>query len=203
MGMYRLTLDVKLRESTDDVLADRLVGIDGITSVVSNSNGLTVTLLEEGRAPADALAAATERTLEAVERYGGGPGEVIAAVVSFDAEDDSGRADLTFPELVGIAEIADLLKVSRQRANALQARDGFPEPVARLRSGPVWRLTDLSAFARAWEHQPDNLGGVPISAPPIDLDLDKLIGTLNHFNPSPVARNAIKLVRWYAKKPKG
>ncbi len=91
--------------------------------------------------------------------------------------------------------------MSRQRANALQRSDGFPTPVAELRSGPVWPLSDLSAFARTWDHDPDRPIGSPTTASAA-IDVDKLIGTLNTFNQSPVARNAIKVLRWYAKKPK-
>ena len=37
-------------------------------------------------------------------------------------------------------------------------------------------------------------------APPVDVV--KLVGTLANFVPSPYARNALKLVRWYVGKPK-
>ena len=41
--------------------------------------------------------------------------------------------------LMGLKEIADLLGVSRQRAGQLAATKGFPEPVARLAAGPIYR----------------------------------------------------------------
>jgi len=48
--------------------------------------------------------------------------------------------------LAGIAEIADLLGVSRQRVTQLTKQDTFPEPLQRLRMGPVWKLSDIQAW---------------------------------------------------------
>jgi prophage regulatory protein len=40
--------------------------------------------------------------------------------------------------LVGLAEIAKLLAVSKRTASRYAARDDFPKPVAELAMGPVW-----------------------------------------------------------------
>jgi predicted DNA-binding transcriptional regulator AlpA len=50
--------------------------------------------------------------------------------------------------LVGLSEIAGLLGVSRQRVHQLAAHPGFPEPVARLRAGPVWDVQSVNAWIR-------------------------------------------------------
>jgi predicted DNA-binding transcriptional regulator AlpA len=52
-------------------------------------------------------------------------------------------------ELVGIAEIADLLGVSRQRAHKLSQRPDFPEPVARLSAGLIWERADVVRWIAA------------------------------------------------------
>jgi predicted DNA-binding transcriptional regulator AlpA len=49
--------------------------------------------------------------------------------------------------LVGAAEVADLLGVSRQQAHRLIRRPDFPTPQARLRSGPVWLTEDIQRWA--------------------------------------------------------
>lgn len=49
-------------------------------------------------------------------------------------------------ELMGPAEIARLLGVSRQRVTQLAAEPDFPTPTANLAMGKVW----LSADVRAW-----------------------------------------------------
>lgn len=49
--------------------------------------------------------------------------------------------------LASRGELAEMLGVSRQRARTLTEREDFPDPVAMLRTGPVWRLEDLQAWA--------------------------------------------------------
>ncbi len=51
------------------------------------------------------------------------------------------------PELMGSAEVAELLGVCRQRVLQLAQQPGFPEPVAVLRLGKVWRAADIHRWA--------------------------------------------------------
>ena len=51
-------------------------------------------------------------------------------------------------ELVGVAEVADLLQVSRQRVSQLSVTAGFPKPSARLAAGPVWQRKAVEQWAR-------------------------------------------------------
>lgn len=51
-------------------------------------------------------------------------------------------------DLVGVTEIAVMLKVSTQRVSQLSATPGFPSPVAELAAGRVWRRTDVEQWAR-------------------------------------------------------
>jgi len=51
--------------------------------------------------------------------------------------------------LVGAAEIADMLGVSRQRVQQLINRDDFPRPEVTLAMGKVWRRADVIAWAKA------------------------------------------------------
>lgn len=55
-------------------------------------------------------------------------------------------------ELMGAAEIADRLGVSRQRVQQLIARADWPAPYATLEMGRVWRSEDVEAWIR--EHRP-------------------------------------------------
>lgn len=50
--------------------------------------------------------------------------------------------------LLGVTEIGDLLGVSRQRAAQLAASKGFPKPLDRLASGPVWKRQAVEKWAR-------------------------------------------------------
>jgi hypothetical protein len=67
------------------------------------------------------------------------------------------------PQLVGIAEIADVFDVSKQRASELSRSDAFPDPLAELAAGPVWARSSIERFREAWERRPGrppNPGGL-------------------------------------------
>jgi len=51
--------------------------------------------------------------------------------------------------LVGSAEIAAVLGVSRQRVQQLISRPDFPKPDAVLAMGKIWRKADVEAWAKA------------------------------------------------------
>jgi len=50
--------------------------------------------------------------------------------------------------LMGVAEVAELLGVSRQRVTQLAKTEAFPEPIAHLAAGPVWQAEDVERWAR-------------------------------------------------------
>lgn len=52
-------------------------------------------------------------------------------------------------DLMGTAEIADLLGVSRQRVFQLSLHQDFPDPVVRLSAGTFWRGHEIRAWMRA------------------------------------------------------
>lgn len=136
-----------------DVLADR-----GAAVATGGAAGqVEVTLTAEGVTAADALKDATAAVLWkaiAVDlELEEGPA-VVAAEVMTEAEQDLRLADDPFPDLAGVAEAADRLGLSRQRASTLSRRDDFPSPVARLAATPVWRTADLDTFAQGWARKP-------------------------------------------------
>lgn len=55
-------------------------------------------------------------------------------------------------ELVGASEIAKLLGVTRQRVQQLSKDPSFPEPVAQLGLGAVWRTEDVQRWID--QHRP-------------------------------------------------
>lgn len=50
--------------------------------------------------------------------------------------------------MMGTAEIARRLKVSRERAYQLTGRRDFPEPYQRLAMGQIWDREDVEAWIR-------------------------------------------------------
>ena len=51
--------------------------------------------------------------------------------------------------LVGTAEIAVMLGVSRQRVLQLAQKPGFPKPAVILKGGTVWHTEDIEEWAKA------------------------------------------------------
>ena len=60
----------------------------------------------------------------------------------------------THPDLIGVAELADMLDVSKQRASELARQSTFPQPIAQLASGPVWLEPTVQRFVSEWERRP-------------------------------------------------
>lgn len=52
------------------------------------------------------------------------------------------------PRLVGVAEAAAILGWDKRRVITYVDRGSFPDPLARLASGRVWRREDVESFAR-------------------------------------------------------
>jgi hypothetical protein len=89
------------------------------------------------------------------------------------------------PELVGVAEIADLLaerhpegiEVTRSWASQVTRKPGFPEPVAQLKAGPVYELSMVIRFLDDWRRAPGPAPGStrprakppPAQEPEVDL----------------------------------
>jgi predicted DNA-binding transcriptional regulator AlpA len=65
--------------------------------------------------------------------------------------------------LMGVREVADLLGVTRQRAQQITRGADFPPPVAELKAGPVWESAEVERWrVRAGERR----AGRPPSQPP-------------------------------------
>lgn len=63
-----------------------------------------------------------------------------------------GRGDGS--ELVGTTEITEILRVSRQRVYQLSRLPDWPEPIARLAMGAIWRKADIETWARSRGRDP-------------------------------------------------
>jgi predicted DNA-binding transcriptional regulator AlpA len=66
------------------------------------------------------------------------------------SDDNTKIAGVTESYLVGAAEIAEMLGISRQRVDAIaRTHDDFPEPEAVLASGRIWLRTAIQEWAHA------------------------------------------------------
>jgi len=85
---------------------------------------------------------------------------IAAALVRSEGEMDEDLARPTLPKLMGVAEVARRLGVSRQRVSELARRKGFPAPVAKLAAGPVWLESSVARFASEWTRKPGRQAAV-------------------------------------------
>jgi predicted DNA-binding transcriptional regulator AlpA len=51
--------------------------------------------------------------------------------------------------LVGLAEVAEMLGVTKRTATSYSSRADFPEPLQRLAATPVWQRKDVMAWAKS------------------------------------------------------
>lgn len=131
---------VSVSATTDNTRVSITISIDDDTTDPASGSGC---IADAERRVAKALAAA------------GFSGGAIARIDAMTyTEQDRTLATPNFPELVGIAEVAEILGVTRQRASQLQTKATFPAPVAVLKAGPVWTRPSLNAFAEQWERRP-------------------------------------------------
>jgi hypothetical protein len=69
-------------------------------------------------------------------------------------EQERQLAESNVPELLGVAEVAEALQVSKQRVSELTSNPNFPAPIAHLRSGPIWQRSALARFLTSWPRKP-------------------------------------------------
>jgi hypothetical protein len=98
-----------------------------------------------GNDPGQTMSAATRRAC--IERLIEAAGEGSAIVVE------------ERPQLVGVTEAAAILGWDRRRVITYVDRGKFPEPVARLASGRVWRRSDVEGYAAGWRLRRATKGG--------------------------------------------
>jgi hypothetical protein len=63
------------------------------------------------------------------------------------------------PDLVGVAEAADIMGWDKRRVITYIDRGHFPEPITALAGGRIWLREDVEAYAADWRaHHPNGKG---------------------------------------------
>lgn len=140
---------------THDDLAHITRALPGFGIVVDDRDALVVELTVNRPTLRLAVEAAIRDARKAYGTVYGSFGEAtqVRVLPAADAEAEAaGPGDR--PPVVGVAEIAELLAVSQQRASQITALPDFPEPLGRLKSGPVWLRTSVEVFHRGWTRRP-------------------------------------------------
>jgi len=141
-------------EATDDLL-EALAPYSAAAS--AGAGTMTVQLTVEAKTLVGAAAAATRAVAEAFAkiRRTRHLRSILGGKVLTTEELERQLAEPPLPELIGVAELAGLLDVTKQRVSYLaKGTAGFPKPFATLAAGPVWLKPTVARFVETWERRP-------------------------------------------------
>lgn len=132
-------------------ISERLREFAPVVSV--GSDAATVRIAVEGNVVRDALSRALVEVRDALTEVGW-PRDVRHVDATEWSEFEKRLEEPTYPELVGVTEIAELFGTSRQRVSELARSRRFPAPLADLAAGPVWAKPAVARFAQEWDRKP-------------------------------------------------
>ena len=75
------------------------------------------------------------------------------------AGDDVALTVEVIPQVVGVAEAAEIVGWDKRRVVTYIDRGSFPEPITSLASGRIWLREDVEAFAADWWARHPNAKG--------------------------------------------
>ena len=131
-----------------DGLEDRL----GHTVSARVGRGYSITVwVDHANAAAAAEAAAAELQ---VETGWANSGTLVSVTAQTEADYEAAAASPGIPAIVGAADVAQILGVSRQRVHQLAQTAGFPAPITRIKMGPLWDEAAILTFDSRWERKP-------------------------------------------------
>lgn len=67
------------------------------------------------------------------------------------------------PQIVGVAEAAEIMGWDKRRVVTYLDRSQFPEPLTSLASGRIWLREDIEAYADEWRQRHPHPTGEPSS----------------------------------------
>lgn len=102
----------------------------------------------------EAVKEAVRRVSTAVGKSGLPSWPFVHAIANTADELDRELATPTTPTLLGVAELAERLGVTKQRASDLAKGASFPKPLEVLASGPVWAESTVTRYVATWIRRP-------------------------------------------------
>jgi hypothetical protein len=145
MTSWTITLgyssETALTDDQIDKIHEQLADLAVAVALTTDPPAVSIVLTVDAPTVHQAIETAATRTRPVIA------GELTSLEAFTTAAFDRALDEPTIPDLVGIAEIAEILGVSRQRAHVLTGSPAFPDPVARLAATPVWRRTAVDSYA--------------------------------------------------------
>lgn len=114
----------------------------------------TMRFIVEALNPSDAIQEAMDVVYKAADQFDLPQWPVLKTTATEWEEFERELEQPTYPPVLGVAELADRLGVSRQRASQIARTDNFPKPYAELASGPVWFDPNVRRFVNQWDRKP-------------------------------------------------
>lgn len=145
------------RTITEEHAEEMLEALKGSHPSVSyGGSALSARFCVEADSPASAVALGLRALRSSLHAAGIKSSEyqVRGAEIQSLEELDRKLMEANVPDLIGVAELAQILKVSKQRASELARGREFPRPIAWLASGPVWKKGALARFIELWPRRP-------------------------------------------------
>lgn len=99
--------------------------------------------------PASAVWAGEHFARDALTKAGVGVRTIRSAEAVEESEFERRLDAPTFPTVMGVAEVAARLNVTKQRVSELCKEGTLPTPVARLAAGPIWTAPMVHSFAES------------------------------------------------------
>jgi hypothetical protein len=142
----RVELDATATEGQAMTFAEHL----GSTLVDANRSRTEVRVYVAAASARQAISDSLER-VNAVALKAGFGGKAVQIEAKTEADRVAELVSQGIPEIVGVAEIKEVLEVrTRQQVGQLAERDDFPRPVAELKAGRIWLRSDIEEFRRRW-----------------------------------------------------
>lgn len=91
---------------------------------------------------------------EAADKVGLPIWPIVRLEAMTNEELDASLEHQAFPTLLGVAELAEKLRVSKARASELAHSPTFPAPVMVLASGPIWLEASVNRYVESWNRRP-------------------------------------------------
>jgi len=142
----------EIEENALDELLDLLVDAAVVASL--DAHRVRVRISVEAQSVVDAIAAGVAWVGEAGRKAGLPTDTVLGVSAQSEQGLDLELEESNLPALVGVAELADRLQVSRQRVSQLARSRTLPTPVASLAAGPVWLRSSIETFVEGWQRRP-------------------------------------------------
>lgn len=142
-------------EIEEDALFEALEPLEPHSPSASIGDGkFGVRLFMSAPNPATAIQKAEVQVLRSLRSHRVN-GCVLQKVEALTAEGLASEVEvINFPRLVGVAEAARILEVTKQRVSQLMDSANFPRPAAILAATPVWLEGSIRAFKSSWDRKP-------------------------------------------------